>query len=180
MIGRSLTKCQTFFLFYFPWPFLRQNLPNSQFDNLFRSLLHNMFRPSGPDHVLINTEQFWFMAHQKWRWAINQNIKRGYKEKVKVTTWTIDLLAKTQIALQGLCSPPSQDLKIPLLHCPELLLAELFSSSSSSIWLGPRIPESAELPSSLQAMGATWLSHGLEDRVGIPGERDTSSLWQDC
>ena len=29
---------QTFFLIYFPWPFLRQNLQNSQFDNLFRSV----------------------------------------------------------------------------------------------------------------------------------------------
>ena len=135
-----------------------------------------MFQPSGPDHVLINTEQFWFMAHQKWRWVISQNIKRGYKEKVRVTTWTIDLLTKTQIAPQGLCFPPCQDPKIPLLHCPELLLAELFSSSSSSIWLGPRFPESADLPSTLQAMGATWLSHGLEDRVGIPEELDTSSL----
>ena len=46
---------QTFFLIYFPLPFLRQNFQNSQFDNLYRSSQH---RPSSPDHVMINTEQF--------------------------------------------------------------------------------------------------------------------------
>ena len=55
-----------------------------------QSIWHT-FDTSAP-HVLINTEQFWFIAHEKWRRGIKWNLKRGYKEKVKVRIWTIDLL----------------------------------------------------------------------------------------
>ena len=57
----------------------------------------------------------------------------------KATRLTIDLLKqKTQIAPQGLCSPPSHRPAIPLLQSPELLRAEPFSSSSSSFNLFER------------------------------------------
>ena len=38
--------------------FFLDKLPHIQFDHLFGSLLHNMFRSSDLDHVLINADQF--------------------------------------------------------------------------------------------------------------------------
>ena len=56
-ISIPLFKFKHSSLFIFPDLFL-DKLPNIQFYHLFGSLLHNMFRSSDPDHVLINTDQF--------------------------------------------------------------------------------------------------------------------------
>ena len=42
----------------FSLTFSQTNPKNLQFDNLFYFLLHNMFQPSGPDHVLVTTGRF--------------------------------------------------------------------------------------------------------------------------
>ena len=64
--GSKWLLWQASFFVYFLWPFLRQTLKNLQFDNLFYLLLHNMFRPSGPDHVLINTGHFWYVINKQY------------------------------------------------------------------------------------------------------------------
>ena len=45
-------------LFIFSDLFLDKTPQKLYFDDLFAFLLHNMFRPSGPDHVLIITGRF--------------------------------------------------------------------------------------------------------------------------
>ena len=47
--------------------------------------LHNMFRPSNPDHVLAATGQSLTKPHRKWMWGLSQIIKITIiAEKVKV------------------------------------------------------------------------------------------------
>ena len=68
---------------YFPWPLFRQK---QQFDSViyWSFLWHNMFRPSGPDHVLATTGQIWNKPHRKWMWGLGQTKTKGSAEKVKV------------------------------------------------------------------------------------------------
>ena len=72
---------------YFPWPLFRQWQP---FDSvIFLIFLHNMFRPSGPDHVLARTAKIQGKPNRKWMWGLSQ-IKTNYMaEKVKVKALNI-------------------------------------------------------------------------------------------
>ena len=72
-----------------PWLFIfcHLSLDNEKcFDSViyWNFLSHNMFRPSGPDHVLARTAKIQGKPHRKWMWGLSQ-IKTNYMaEKVKV------------------------------------------------------------------------------------------------
>ena len=86
---------------YFPWPLFRQWQP---FDSvIYWIFLHNMFRPSGPDHVLARTAKIQGKPHRKWMWGLSQ-IKTNYMaEKVKVKALYTRKLRHCfkKVALQG-------------------------------------------------------------------------------
>ena len=105
-------------------------------------LLHNMFQPSGPDHMLnkTGTDLKWFPPSslpRKWKSIQNWKVKVLESEITKVLL-TINLLPNI------LKKPPPLRGKIPRLRRPELLLAEKFSSSlaplARAIWFAPFWP----------------------------------------
>ena len=49
----------------FPSPFLKQTLKTANLIIHSIFFCSHMYRPSGSDHVLINTERFWCMTHKK-------------------------------------------------------------------------------------------------------------------
>ena len=79
-----------------------------------------MFRPSGPDHVLVKTATIQGKPHRKRMWGLSQIKTNNMAEKVKVTALYIRKLQ--HCFLKG---EPLRGMTVPLLLVLEPLLAEI-------------------------------------------------------
>ena len=96
----------------------------------FLILLHNMFQPSGPDHMLNKTE--WFL--NCFRPLPSPESESQFKTK-DTRIYNLKGPRDDQSPPQYLEKRPPLRGKIPLLRRPELLLAEKFSSSLAPLAL---------------------------------------------
>ena len=128
--------------------------------------LHNMFRPSGPDHVLAKTATIQGKPHRKWMWGLSQIKTNNMAEKVKVTALYIRKLQ--HCFLKG---EPLRGMTVPPLLVLEPLLAKI------SLFLEPpSFARAGQAPRKWGAWQHTWSwSWPL-----LYWNEDPPSWWQDC